>query len=90
MCNSQNYCIGMTITGLVALVLGDSEQEHGLTFVGLSRATDIQNVFLGPGLWFERRARTEDEDGEDGGGGNGRRRERAGTIRITYSLQLKR
>ena len=44
----------MTITGLVALALGDSEQEHGLTFVGLSRATDIQNVFLGPGCSLQR------------------------------------
>ena len=26
----------------------------------------------------------------DDGGGDGRRRERAGTIRLTYSLQLKR
>ena len=33
---------------------GDSEKEHGLTFVALSRATDINNVFLGAGCSFER------------------------------------
>ena len=54
MYNSRNNCIGMTITGLVALALGDSETEHGLTFVGLSRATDFENVFLGPGYSLER------------------------------------
>lgn len=32
-------CQGLTIKGLVAMQLGDSEKEHGLSFVGLSRAT---------------------------------------------------
>jgi ATP-dependent DNA helicase PIF1 len=45
---------GMTITGLVALSLGDAEKEHGLTFVALSRATDMCNVFLGAGCSLER------------------------------------
>ena len=45
---------GMTITGLVALSLGDAEKEHGLTFVALSRSTDINNVFLGAGCSLER------------------------------------
>ena len=45
---------GMTIRGLVSVSLGDSEKEHGLTFVALSRATDINNVFLGAGCSLER------------------------------------
>ena len=47
-------CQGLTIKGLVALQLGESEKEHGLTFVGLSRATDINNIFLGNGCCLER------------------------------------
>ena len=45
----------MTITGPVALSLGDAEKEYGLTFVALSRSTDINNVFLGAGCSLERR-----------------------------------
>lgn len=45
---------GMTIQGLVAVSLGDCEKEHGLTFVALSRSTDIDNVFLGAGCSLER------------------------------------
>ena len=44
----------MTIPGLVAISLGDVEKEHGLTFVALSRSTDINNVFLGAGRSLER------------------------------------
>ena len=44
----------MTITGPVALCLGDAEKEHGLTFVALSRSTDIKNVFFGAGCSLER------------------------------------
>ena len=49
---------GMTITGLIALSLGEKEKEHGLTFVALSRATDINNVFLGAGCSLERLTKT--------------------------------
>ena len=38
----------------VVLCLGDAEKEHGLTFVALSRSTDINNVFLGAGCSLER------------------------------------
>lgn len=44
----------MTITGLIALSFGESEKEHGLTFVALSRSTDINKVFLGPGCSLDR------------------------------------
>jgi hypothetical protein len=47
-------CQGLTIKGLVAVSLGESEKEHGLTFVALSRATDIKNVYLGNGASFQR------------------------------------
>jgi ATP-dependent exoDNAse (exonuclease V) alpha subunit len=47
-------CQGLTIKGLVAVSLGESEKEHGLTFVALSRATDIINVYLGNGASFQR------------------------------------
>jgi hypothetical protein len=45
---------GMTIPGHVAVSLGDCEKEHGLTFVALSRSTDVNDVFLGPGCSLER------------------------------------
>ena len=44
----------MTITGPVALSLGDAEKEHGLTFVALSRSTDINNVLFRSGCSLER------------------------------------
>jgi ATP-dependent exoDNAse (exonuclease V) alpha subunit len=44
----------MTIPGLLAILLGDVEKVRGLTFVALSRSTDVNNVFLGPGCPFER------------------------------------
>lgn len=34
--------------------LGDSKKERGSSFVGLSRATDIKNIFLGNGDSLER------------------------------------
>ena len=42
------------ITGLVALSLGDAEKEHGLSFVGLSRSANINNIILGAGCSLER------------------------------------
>jgi hypothetical protein len=44
----------MTIPVLVAISHGDAEKEHGLTFVALSRSTDMNNEFLGPGRCLER------------------------------------
>jgi Fe-S cluster biogenesis protein NfuA len=48
------YNKGLTIKGLLSVELGDSEKEHGLTFVALSRATSIDNVFLCSGCSLER------------------------------------
>ena len=31
---------------IFSVVLGDSEKEHGLSYVALSRATDINNVYI--------------------------------------------
>ena len=53
-------CQGLTIKGLVAVSLGDSEKEHGLSFVALSRATDIKNVYLGNGCSLQRLTKIKD------------------------------
>jgi ATP-dependent exoDNAse (exonuclease V) alpha subunit len=45
---------GLTIRGLVAVSLGESEKEHGISYVALSRATDISNVYLGHGFSLDR------------------------------------
>jgi hypothetical protein len=53
-------CQGLTIKGLVAVELGDSEKEHGLTFVALSRATEMTNVYLVNGCSFTRLTKIKD------------------------------
>ena len=45
---------GLTIEGLLAFQLGESEKEHGISFVGLSRSTNIDNVSLCGGCSLER------------------------------------
>ena len=45
---------GLTIDGLLSFQLGDTEKEHGITFVGLSRSTNINNVSLCGGCSLER------------------------------------
>ena len=44
----------MTIEGLLAFQLGESEKEHGITFVGLLRSTNIENVSVCGGCSLER------------------------------------
>ena len=39
-------CQGLTITGLLAFQLGDTEKEHGISFVGISRSTLIMFHFV--------------------------------------------
>lgn len=45
---------GLTIDGLLAFQLGETEKEHGVTFVGLSRSTNIKNVSVCGGCSLER------------------------------------
>jgi hypothetical protein len=45
---------GMTIKGLVKLLLGENEKEHGLTFVGMSRVLSSEQIEEGPGCSLER------------------------------------
>jgi ATP-dependent exoDNAse (exonuclease V) alpha subunit len=45
---------GQTIRGKVDLVLGKNEREHGLSYVGFSRATRLQDIGLDGGINGDR------------------------------------
>ena len=45
---------GQTIRGKVILHLGDTEKDHGLSYVGFSRATTLRNVGIEGGITGER------------------------------------
>ena len=45
---------GSTFTGKYSLHLGDSEKEHGCSYVAFSRATNIKNILLPQGISLER------------------------------------
>jgi hypothetical protein len=45
---------GLIFKGLLTIELGNSEIEHGETFVALSRAISIDNVFLRFSMFFRK------------------------------------
>jgi hypothetical protein len=45
---------GLTIKGLLAYFLGESELEHGLTYVASSRILAIEQLFVGQGCSLDR------------------------------------
>jgi ATP-dependent DNA helicase PIF1 len=49
---------GMTIHTTLAFILGTLEAEAGLTYVGISRMTDILNLFIGQGCSLDRLTKT--------------------------------
>jgi hypothetical protein len=48
----------MTIRSALAFILGTREADAGLTYVSISRMTDILNLFIGQGCSFERLTET--------------------------------
>jgi hypothetical protein len=45
---------GMTIKGLMKFLLGESEKEYRLTYVGMSRVLACEQIDIGPGCSLER------------------------------------
>ena len=45
---------GLAIDGLLTFLLGDSEKEHGISFVAFLRSTSTDNVSLCGGCSLER------------------------------------
>lgn len=45
---------GMTITDAVMVNLGNTERDHGCSYVALSRVTSVTNLCIGPGVTLER------------------------------------